>query len=416
MAALTAAVIVDDAVRATRAGTRTLTVEEDRAVLTVLKHAAATRDLSPRLSRGGFRTRREAEQARAELVTKVNKGTYVMPTRLTVAEYLREWLAAAKIDLRASTIPGYENAVEKHLIPGLGATLLQTLGPHQITAFYAGLLESGRCDGSGGLSPRSVRIVHAILHRALSDAVEAQLLERNPAARARPPKAKTAEESARKARRFWSAEEAQTFLRSLHDHPLRAALHLAVSTGLRRGELLALRWRDLALDDARLEVVQTLTAPRGRLVFGEPKTRFARRSVDLDGETVAVLREHRKRQLEERLRFGPAYLESDLLFRQPGGSPVHPHQFTVIFKRAVKAAGLPPLRFHDVRHSHVALLARAGVPAKVIQERVGHHSAGFTLDNYGGTFPSQHRDAVERFAALVGGSPERPAAPPEPAE
>jgi integrase len=361
---------------------------------------------------GGFRTRREAEQARAELVTKINRGSYVMPSRQTVADYLREWLAAAKVDLRPSTIPGYENAVEKHLIPGLGRTLLQALSSHQLTAFYAQLLERGRCDGSGGLSPRTVRIIHAVLSRALSDAVEAQLLERNPAERARPPRTKTAEESARKARRFWSAEEVQTFLASIHDHPLRAALHLATTTGLRRGELLGLRWRDLDLEAARLSVAQTLVAPRGQLIFSEPKTRHGRRSVDLDEETVAILRAYKKRQLEERLAFGPGYEESDLLFRQADGSPVHPHLFSVVFKRAVKEAGLAPLRFHDVRHSHVALLARAGVPAKVIQERVGHHSAGFTLDNYGGTFPSQHREAVERFAALVG----TPAASPEPTE
>lgn len=128
-----------------------------------------------------------------------------------------------------------------------------------------------------------------------------------------------------------------------------------------------------------------------------------RRSIDLDPETLAVLKLHRKRQAEERLTFGPGYAESELVFRSQDGTPVIPHLFTLAFKKAVKDAGLPTIRLHDLRHTHVALLARAGIPAKVIQERVGHHSAGFTLDNYGGTFPSQHKDAAQKFAALVRG-------------
>ena len=317
---------------------------------------------------------------------------------------------------RPSTIPGYENAIEKHLIPRLGQTPLQALAPHQLTAFYAELLERGRCDGKGGLSLQTVRIVHGVLSRALSDAVNTQLLERNPVERARPPKRRTAEESTRKARRFWTAEDVRTFLASITGHPFRAALHVAATTGLRRGELLGLRWEDVDTEEGRLRVEQTLVAPLGVLTFSQPKTRHGRRSVDLDAETVALLRAHRKEQLEERLVFGPAYEENGLVFRHPDGRPIHPDVFSVAFKRAAKAAGLPPIRLHDLRHTHVALLAAAGVPAKVIQERVGHHSAGFTLDNYGGTFPSQHRDAVERLAALVGGPPERSAPSPEPAE
>lgn len=117
---------------------------------------------------------------------------------------------------------------------------------------------------------------------------------------------------------------------------------------------------------------------------------------------MAVLRAHRKRQAEEQLSFGPGYAESDLVFRSQDGTPMIPHLFTLAFQKVVNNAKLPAVRLHDLRHTHVALLARAGIPAKVIQERVGHHSAGFTLDNYGGTFPAQHQEAAERFAALVG--------------
>ena len=269
-------------------------------------------------------------------------------------------------------------------------------------------VESGRRQREGGLSASTVRRVHSLARKALADAVGDGLLEHNPAANAKPPKAKVAEEQARKKRRFWSADEVRVFLQELEGHRLQAALHLAATTGMRRGEVLGLRWSDLDFDDSRLMVEQTLVAPRYVLVFSEPKTKQGRRSIDLDPETLAILRAQRRRQVEERLSFGPGYAESELVFRSQDGTPVIPHLFTLVFKKAVKDAGLSEIRLHDLRHTHVALLARAGVPAKVIQERVGHHSAGFTLDNYGGTFPSQHRDAAAKFAALVGITAGRP--------
>ena len=152
-------------------------------------------------------------------------------------------------------------------------------------------------------------------------------------------------------------------------------------------------------------MAQTLLAPRYELTFSEPKTKHGKRSIDLDSETVAVLRAHRRRQAEERLAFGPGYDDRhDLVFRREDGKPIVPHLFSLAFQTAVRDAGLPPMRLHDLRHTHVALLAKAGVPAKVIQERLGHHSAAFTLDAYGGTFPSMHREAAERVAQLLAGS------------
>ena len=180
---------------------------------------------------------------------------------------------------------------------------------------------------------------------------------------------------------------------------------------MRRGEVLGLRWRDVDLDHGLLRVEQTLVAPRYVLTFSEPKTSFGRRTIELDPETVAVLRDHRRRQAEEQLAFGAGYIDSELVFRREDGSPEIPQLFTLAFKRVLREAELPAIRLHDLRHTHVALLARAGVPAKVIQERVGHHSAGFTLDTYGGTFAPQHREAVERLTALIGTSSSSPGPP-----
>jgi len=354
----------------------------------------------------GYRTQREAQRALPELLSKLNKGTYVSTNRLTVAEYLREWLAGARVDLRDSTLPGYEIAVEKHLVPGVGHYRLQDLRPHHLTAFYAELLRSGHRQREGGLSPRTVSFVHSVLRRALQDAVESRLLDANPAdAKAvRPPAAKTAKEAARKKRRTWTVEELGRFLDSLGDNSLRAAFHLAAMTGMRRGEVLGLRWRDLDLDAGRLRVVQTLVAPRYVLTVSEPKTDHGRRSIDLDEGTVAVLRAHRKRQTQDQLALGAGYQPSELVFRNADGSPVVPHLFSLAFKRAVKRAGLPPCRLHDLRHTHATLLAMSGEHPKVVQERLGHHSPGFTLETYTDAFPSQQREAARRFAALVAGT------------
>jgi integrase len=239
---------------------------------------------------GGQRTRKDAERALTELMSRVQKGSYVEPTRVTVGEYLTDWLAAAKTDLRPSTRPAYAIAVEKHAVPRLGGLSLQKLNPQHLTAFYGELLEDGRCDGKGGLSPRTVRFIHAVVRRALNEAVETRLLDWNPASSTKPPKARTAEEAARKVRKFWTADEVQRFLAGIASNRLQAAFHLAATTGMRRGEVLGLRWRDLDLDEQRLVIEQTLVAPRYVLTFSEPKTSHGRRSVDLDSDTVAVLR------------------------------------------------------------------------------------------------------------------------------
>jgi integrase len=185
------------------------------------------------------------------------------------------------------------------------------------------------------------------------------------------------------------------FLRSIRRNRLQAALHLAATTGMRRGEVLGLRWRDLDLDGGRLVVEQTLLAPRYVLTLLPPKTEQARRSIDLDEETVSVLRAHKRRQAEERLALGAGWgehpLADDLVFRTEDGSPIQPQLFTLAFQQAATVAGLPKLRLHDLRHTSVALCGQAGAPVKVMQERHGHHSAAFTRDQYGGTFPSQHR-------------------------
>jgi integrase len=277
---------------------------------------------------------------------------------------------------------------------------LQKLTPATLNALYGELKKRGRRNG-GPLSLRTVRYVHTIIKKALGDAVDAGLLLRNPADRAKPPSAKAAKANAM---RTWTPEQLARFLRQVRGDRLFAAYLLAASTGLRRGELLGLRWRDLDLEAAQLAVEQTLIAPRHHQVeFSTPKTERGRRQVELDAATVDALREHRKRQLEERLAFGPAYQDDhDLVFREADGRLVHPRNFSDRFRAAAKRLGLPRIRLHDLRHTHVTLLRKMGVPVEVVSKRVGHSSPSITSDIYSHVAedPALQREAAERVAAL----------------
>lgn len=337
----------------------------------------------------GFNRRKDAERALTEILGKLESGGYVEPAKLTVAEFLAdEWLPAMRASLRPLTFESYTMIVRSRIVPEIGTVRLQRLTPATLNALYATLGER--------LSPRSVRYCHAVLRHALADAVRWDRLARNPADRAEPPSAKAAKA---KAMQTWTAEQLATFLEHVADDRLYAAWRLAATTGLRRGELLGLRWRDLDLDAGRLAVVQTLV---GKRQFSEPKTDAGRRNVELDPATVTALRDHRKRQLGERLALGPAYDNAhDLVFCREDGEPLWPQSLSRTFERRAAAAGLPAIRFHDLRHTHATLALAAGVHPKVVSERLGHANVGITLDTYSHATPAMQADAASRVAALL---------------
>jgi integrase len=292
-----------------------------------------------------------------------------------------------RASLRPLTFESYELNVAR-VVPPIGSVRLQQLTPAMLNRLYGELGE--------GLSPRSVRYVHTVLRHALADAVKWNRLVRNPADAAEPPSGKAAKAPPMKT---WSAAELRAFLAHVADDRLYAGFHLAATTGLRRGELLGLRWRDVDLGTGRLAVVQTLV---GKRQLSQPKTDRSRRSVALDPATVTALREHRKRQLEERLAWGPAFEdEHDLVFCREDGSPIWPRSFSRAFERHAKDAGLAAIRLHDLRHSHATLALQAGVHPKVVSERLGHSGVGITLDTYSHAIPAMQEDAAAKVAALL---------------
>jgi integrase len=288
---------------------------------------------------------------------------------------------------------------EVHIIPALGTVPLQRLTAAQLNALYADLLAKGRRDGKGGLSARTVAYVHATVRKALAEGVRWQLLTRNVADQATPPR-----QQASDTLRTWSADELRAFLAHVESDRLYGAYVLAGTTGLRRGEVLGLRWRDLDINAGRLAVTQTLISVNYEVSFSTPKTARGRRSVALDLTTIAALRTHRARLLEERLSLGlGSPKDDDLVFTAFDGKPLHPGQFSDRFDRLVRAAGVPRINFHGLRHTHATLALQAGVHPKVVSERLGHATVSITLDTYSHAIPAMQEEAAEKVAALVFG-------------
>lgn len=259
----------------------------------------------------GFSTRREAQVALTEILSSLARGTHVEPSKVTVGEYLAEWFAATSSTRRASTNATYAAVIRTHLVPRLGSHALQGLSVAALNRLYCDLLEAGSSAGT-------VRYVHAVLRRALKDAVRWNLVARNVADAADPPRV------ARRQTRTWSAREVRSFLSHVEGGTcpdrLYAAYVLACTTGAQRGEVLGLRWRDCDLDQGRVSISQTLVAVEGEVLVSEPKTARGRRNVALDVTTRDALREHRERQVREREILGGKYIDHDLVFAHEDGT------------------------------------------------------------------------------------------------
>jgi len=336
----------------------------------------------------GFRTLRDARKARAEIIGRLERGTYVAPSKLTLRTFVEEeWLPSIRGRLRPSTFTSYAGNLRKHVLPELGSRRLQYITPSMLNKLYADLADS--------LSVATVRYVHSITRRALADAEKWDRLARNPADRATAPKRVRPTKL-----QTWTADELKQFLAHVSDDRLYAAWRLSAMTGLRRGELLGLRWRDLDLDadPPRLTVAETLIGARES---STPKTEEGRRSIDLDPGTASILKSHRKLQAEERLALGPAYTDRGLVFCAEDGSPLWPRSFSRAFDRHSNEAGLPRMPLKNLRHTHATLLLANGVPPKVIQERLGHADITITLRVYAHAIPAMHAEATAKAAAML---------------
>lgn len=345
-------------------------------------------------------TRKGAEKILADLVKRHHDGDYRAPDRITLGGYLTErWLPTKRAQLRRSTFDSYSRNVENHVVPRIGSIPLQKLTPEDLDEFYARLLVDGKLNGNkGGLSIKTVRYIHTIIRKALADAQRKGSVQRNVADLADAPKLSSAP---RRPMKVWTAQQLRTFIEGIADNRMYPAIYLAANTGLRRGEVLGLRWDDIDLDGMRLSVRDTVLNVAYVIEISEVKTNTSRRTVDLEPRTVAVLKAWRTVQLEERVALGLRPKDDSLVFADPDGSPIHPDLYSQTFDRLVAASDVPRIRLHDLRHTHATILLKEGVPAKVVSERLGHANVAFTMSVYQHVLPGMQADAAHIFAKIV---------------
>ena len=348
---------------------------------------------------GGFKTRRDAEQALTELVQSLDTQTYITPQRLTLAEFVRgEWLPTMRTQVKFSTWDSYRRNLDNHVLPVLGGSPLQQLTTGHLNSLYRSLAGQGRRNGSGGgLAPKTIRNIHGAMSKVLADAADRGLVGRNIAVSARPPKPR---KTGPKEVRFWTPPELSEFLGLVRDDRLYALWHLAAMTGMRRGELLGLRWEDVDMKAKRVAVRQTVISVAYEVTVTSPKSHSAR-VIDIDAATVEILRQHRQLQETECAAAGAGYAKNERIFRKSDGTEIHPDVMRTMFDYRVKRSGVRRIRFHDLRHTHATIGLRAGVPVKVMSERLGHSTPAFTLQQYAHVIPGMQAEAAEAIARLV---------------
>lgn len=346
---------------------------------------AASVSLGPGRRKTVYGPTRDAVSAKLITLLKAREeGLPLAPERQTTGQYLGQWLEAVRPTLRPESYRRYEEVCRLHIVPELGKIRLARLAPQDVQAAYARRLEAG-------LSRTSVQLLHGVLHKALDQAMRWGLVPRNVADLVSAPRRSTPE------MRTLSPEEAGTLLEAASGERLEALYVLALTSGLRLGELQALRWRDVNLDGARLRVTATFQGmANGKLLLAKPKTARSRREVHLSALAVAALRRHRVAQLEERLRAANFWEDHDLVFANERGRPLDGNNFRErAFARLLERAGLPRIRFHDLRHTAATLLMSQGVPIKVASEMLGHADIATTLRTYSHVLPGMQEQAAE---------------------
>lgn len=338
------------------------------------------------------KTRREVQKKLRDLQSNADQGILPPSERPTVQQHLDRWLRdIVQPSVRPATHASYSQLARLYIVPAFGRVRIGELQPSHLQTLYADLQRRG-------LSASTVQRTHAVLRRSLRHALDTGLVHRNVASIAHPPTPRRAE------MQTLDAEQARALIAMARGTRHEAMLTLALHSGMRAGELLGLKWTDVDLDTATLRVRRQLTKEGD---FTEPKTPQSRRRIDLSPSLVNCLREHHSLQMEVRLQAGDRWKDRGLVFcsirswPEPGGSPLVYRNVVRDFKKLLRAAGLPTIRFHDLRHTAATLMLLQNVPVKVVSERLGHANIVLTLQTYSHALPTMGKDAAEKMDALL---------------
>lgn len=347
-----------------------------------------------RLSRTVRGTKKQAEAELARILSETNDGTFIKPSELSCSDYFDRWLSHAKGNLSPTTYRGYKRIIDAELKPAFGFTKLGELSPLQVQGFLADALEHPSKRDGERRSPRTVLRFYMLLNKSLNQAVRWQLIQRNPCSLVDPPKAPHVE------MRALDETEIKKVLGAAKGTSLYGPVLLAIATGMRRGEILGLRWSDVDLSTGELNVVRSLQDTESGLVFKAPKTRKGRRVVLLPPGVVEALKEHEARGTDLCIKRNAHPGFEDLVFCRADGMPWHPGGFSAEFHHFMRNLGVVA-RFHDLRHTHATQLLKRGVPISVVSERLGHAKASITLDVYSHVLPSMQQQAAEKVGEMM---------------
>ena len=335
-------------------------------------------------------TKREAQIECSRLISEISGGAYIEPAKITVGQFLERWLEHIKPQVSPRTHERYGEIVKKNIHPLLGAVVLTKLRPMQISDAYAKALSGGRRDGKGGLSPSTVRYLHVILKAAMGQAVRWQMLARNPVDAVDPPKIE------RSAMSTYDLAQTADLIDATRGTRMTITVILAVLCGLRRGEIAALRWRNINLGAAQLAVTESAEQTKAGVRYKQPKSGRGR-TVALSARVVNELRSHRVQQAQELLKLGIPLTDDTFVVAQADGRPLQPrtitHQWHLLL---ANNKALPRIRFHDLRHAHATHMLSSGVHPKIASERLGHSKVGITMDLYSHVMPGMQEDAAAR--------------------
>lgn len=333
--------------------------------------------------KGGFPTQQAAEYACAELIASMGKNTYVPDNNITIKELLETWLEEyAKPNYKPTVYDVESTIVNKRIIPVIGKQRVQQIKPLTIARFYNELSKKYSAD--------YVRHIHAILRKAFRLASKWEMISTNPLEKVESPKLRKTE------MKVWTIEQCLQFLESAEDHVHYIAFSLAIHTGMRKGEILGLRWKDIDWDGQALTIQQTVNwTPSQGIIIQDTKTASSTRRISIGSMLVQDLQERKKVVDANKERFGQNYEPYDLVCCSENGAPVKPRRLTSVFEFLTKRTDLPKIRFHDLRHSHASMLLNNGVNPKIGAERLGHSSVQIYLDRYSHLLPDMQRGAVD---------------------
>ncbi|SFX78233.1 Site-specific recombinase XerD [Thermoactinomyces sp. DSM 45891] len=333
----------------------------------------------------GFKTKKEAQKACAELIAQIENGGYKEPSKITLGEFITEYMENhVKHEVRPSTFQNQLGTTNQNIIPNLGSLQLQHMTPLIVQEFYTKMLNQG-------YKASYIRVVHAILSKALKRAFEWDMIPKNISSVLKPPRIPS------RSIHVWDMETVNQFLSFTKDRELYIIYVLATYTGMRKGEILGLRWDDCDLKNGRVNVNQTLSLVNNKLVFQDPKTKGSKRTIPLPEFALHCLKKHKLQQNQQKLQLGSAYQDHDLVISSNNGEPLPPYIVNYDFKKMLQKASLPKIRFHDLRHSHATILLKIGENPKVVSERLGHTTIGMTLDTYSHVLPDMQKSLADNF-------------------